>query len=118
MFARRYTVVFTGLPDECFIGNTLIDTWECAADEVYRRTGTYVSATLFTSYFICGHNRGCDLGGLSAQYTVVWNPTEVEEEEVFHEAFIDVVENVKTIFKNPYMGITIDEIDFYYFIGA
>lgn len=116
MLTKRYIVIFAGLGPEKFTEDVLLGTWEDAADKVYLETGIYISARLSMSYMICGDRRGCDLKGPAAEYTSVWNPVEVESEEDFHRTFIRVVKDVRKVFDNPYMGISIEGINLYYFL--
>lgn len=116
MQTKRYTVNFTGLDQEMYTGDSLSRTWERAADEVYMDTGIYVSARMDLSYFICGQIRNCQLGGLSASFMSVWNPAETGTEDRFYDAFIQVVKKVRKRLGNPHMGITIEDVDFYYFV--
>ena len=41
---------------------------------------------------------------------------EVESEAEFHKTYIRVVKDVRKVFDNPYMGISIEEISLYYFL--
>lgn len=92
MRTKRYTVAIAGLMPEIVTQSILIKIWEKAAKKVCASTGIYVNA-----WFI-------------------WNPVEVESYEEFHEAFTQVVNGVRDILGNPYVWITIDDIEFYYFV--
>ena len=116
MLTKRYIVIFAGLGPEKFTEDVLIKTWEDVADRIYLETGIYISARLAMSYMICGDGWGCDLKGPTAEYTSVWNPVEVESEAEFHKTYIRVVKDVRKVFDNPYMGISIEEISLYYFL--
>ena len=116
MRTKRYTVVIAGLMPEIVTQNILVKIWGKAAKKVYASTGIYVNAWLSESYFLCGDKRGPDLDGLTANFIIIWNPVEVESYEKFHEAFTQVVNGVRDILGNPYVWITIDEIEFYYFV--
>ena len=116
MLTKRYIVIFAGLGPEKYREDILIKTWEDVADKIYLETGIYISARLAMSYMICGDRRGCDLKGPTAEYTSVWNPVEVESEAEFHKTYIRVVKDVRKVFDNPYMGISIEEISLYYFL--
>ena len=116
MRTKRYTVVIAGLMPEIVTQNILVKIWGKAAKKVYASTGIYVNAWLSESYFLCGDKRGPDLDGLTANFIIIWNPVEVESYEEFHEAFTKVVNGVREILGNPYVWITIDDIEFYYFV--
>ena len=116
MLTKRYIVIFAGLGPEKFTEDVLIRTWEVVADRLSLETGIYISARLAMSYMICGDRRGCELKGPTAEYTSVWNPVEVESETEFHKTFIRVVKGVREVFDNPYMGISIEGINLYYFL--
>ena len=57
--------------------------------------GVYVSARMDLSYFICGRIRNCQMGGGSAGFMLVRNPTETGTENDFYDAFIQVVKKVR-----------------------
>jgi len=116
MRTKRYTVVIAGLIPEIVTQNILVKIWGKAAQKVYASTGIYVNAWLSESYFLCGDKRGPDLDGLTANFIIIWNPVEVGSYEEFHEAFTQVVNGVRDILGNPYVWITIDNIEFYYFV--
>ena len=40
----------------------------------------------------------------------------MESETEFHKTFIRVVKGVREVFDNPYMGISIEGINLYYFL--
>ena len=88
MLTKRYIVIFAGLGPEKFTEDVLIKTWEDVADRIYLETGIYISARLAMSYMICGRRR----------------------------TYIRVVKDVRKVFDNPYMGISIEEISLYYFL--
>mgnify|MGYP001519845529 FL=1 len=116
MRTKRYTVAIAGLMPEIVTQSILIKIWEKAAKEVCADTGIYVNAWLSESYFVCGDKRGSDLDGLTASFITIWNPAEVESNEKFHEAFTQVVNGIRDLLGNPYVWITIEDIEFYYFI--
>ena len=116
MRTKRYTVAIAGLMPEIVTQNILVKIWGKAAKKVYASTGIYVNAWLSESYFLCGDKRGPDLDGLTANFIIIWNPVEVGSYEEFHEAFTQVVNGVRDILGNPYVWITIDDIEFYYFV--
>ena len=72
---------------------------------------SYVNAWLSESYFVCGDKRGSDLDGLTASFITIWNPAEVESNEKFHEAFTQVVNGIRDLLGNPYVWITIEDIE-------
>lgn len=116
MRTKRYTVAIAGLMPEIVTQSILIKVWEKAAKKVCANTGIYVNAWLNESYFLCGDKRGPELDGPTANFIIIWNPVEVESYEEFHEAFTQIVNGVREILGNPYVWITIDDIEFYYFV--
>ena len=88
------------------------------ADAVYLESGIYISARLDISYFICGKIRNCDLGGLSASFVSLKDPLGAETEEQFYSALLEVVRRVRKKLDNPYMGVSAEAIEFYYFVSV
>lgn len=80
--------------------------------------GVYVSARMDLSYFICGRIRNCQPGGVSASFMSVWNPAEKGTEEEFYDAFIQMVQEVGERLGNPHMGITMEDIDFFFVLSG
>ena len=117
MITERYTVIFSGLNQEIYSDERLSGIWESEADEVYKKTGIYITARMNMSYFICGRIRNCILGGESVNYVSVRNPDELSSKTEFYNAFLEVVQNVRARLGNPYMGISLEEIDFYFFVS-
>ncbi|MFR3647202.1 MAG: hypothetical protein ACLTXE_08895 [Enterocloster aldenensis] len=116
MHTKRYTVVIAGLMPDIVTQGILIRIWGKAAQKVYASTGIYVNAQLNGSYFLCGDKRESELDGLTANFIIIWNPVEVESAENFHKAFTQVVNGVRELLDNPYVWVTIEEIEFFYFI--
>ena len=116
MHTKRYTVVIAGLMPDIVTQGILIRIWGKAAQKVYASTGIYVNAQLNESYFLCGDEREAELDGLTANFIIIWNPVEVESAENFHKAFTQVVNGVRELLDNPYVWVTIEEIEFFYFI--
>ena len=116
MRTKRYTIIIAGLMPEIVTQSILIKIWRKAAQKVCASTGIYVNAQLSESYFLCGDEREAELDGLTANFIIIWNPVEVESDEEFHEAFTQVVNGVRELLGNPYVWVTIEEIEFYYFI--
>ena len=118
MQTKRYNIIFTGLDEELFSENRLSEIWEKEADAVYLESGIYISARLDISYFICGKIRNCDLGGLSASFVSLKDPLGTETEEQFYSALLEVVRRVRKKLGNPYMGVSAEAIEFYYFVSV
>ena len=115
MITERYTVIFSGLNQEIYSDERLSEIWENEADEVYKKTGIYITARMNMSYFICGRIRNCNLGGESVNYVSVRNPSELSSKTELYNVFLEVVQKVRARLGNPYMGISFEEIDFYFF---
>ena len=81
-----------------------------------KRYTVVIAGLMPESYFLCGDEREAELDGLTANFIIIWNPVEVESDEEFHEAFTQVVNGVRELLGNPYVWVTIEEIEFYYFI--
>ena len=95
MITERYTVIFSGLNQAIYSDERLSEIWENEADEVYKKTGIYITARMNMSYFICGRIRNCNLGGESVNYVSVRNPSELSSKTEFYNVFLEVVQKLE-----------------------
>ncbi|KMW14126.1 hypothetical protein HMPREF9470_04888 [[Clostridium] citroniae WAL-19142] len=117
MLVKLYTIVFGGLPLEMFTNDSLIEVWLEAARTVYEETGMRVDARLSIPYYICDKYENCNLSGPIANYVCMWEPTELESQEDYYVALLQVVRRVRERLGNPYMEFSSQDSDIHYFFG-
>ena len=85
---------------EMFTNDSLIEVWLEAARTVYEETGMRVDARLSIPYYICDKYENCNLSGPIANYVCMWEPTELESQEDYYVALLQVVRRVRERFRH------------------
>lgn len=79
-------------------------------------SGVFVTSLINVNSLVCGTVRGCNLGETAYIVSTTRNPSEVKDSDVFRESFINVAKEVRKNFGNPFMTITVQNVDIHYFI--
>lgn len=115
MTTERYYFTFYGLDLEAYTIDKIEEIWREEASKVYAHTGIYIN-TMFSIYkMICGYAVECADWEYSVRFLVTRNPIIYEDPILYQKALLDVLENVKTGFNNPFSSLSKETVDFYYF---
>jgi len=115
MITERYATSFFGLDAENYTAETIANIWEVTADKIYEESNIYVSGSIYAGHSVTPETQG-DISG-SVMFSVVStrSPVEIESETEYWNAYKEVTEQVRGRLGNPYMTITKETIDFFYF---
>lgn len=116
MLTERYTVVLFGFDTRYYTNEYVAYTWEESANKEYNNSKIFITARIEVTSLVCGEIRDCTLGNTAHVITTVRNPAEVEDEETYKNAFLNVLNEVRQKLGNLSMTIAIDEIEYFYFI--
>lgn len=115
MDSERYTVSLFGVNTNYYTVEFVSNLWDIAATKIYENSGIFVTATVDVRHLVCGGNRECEFGNLVNIISVVRNPFEVDNKDVFYNSFISVLQEVREKLGNPNMTLTVDKTNYYYF---
>lgn len=116
MITERYMVNLYGINTKYYTDDFVSFLWVENANNEYRNSGIFVTAIIDIRKFVCGEIRGCTLGELAHVISTVRNPVEVTEKEVFYNAFTNVLQGVRQGLGNPNMTLTIQNLEYFYFM--
>jgi hypothetical protein len=115
MLSERYTVFLFGIDSKYYTNEYVAYLWEQSANSEYENSGIFVTALIDINRLVCGEIRGCVLGETAHVITSTRNPAEVQSEEEYYTAFINVVSEVRQRIGNPNMTLIIERVEFYFF---
>jgi len=116
MTSERYLVVIYGIDSKYYTNEYVAYVWDNSAMKEYNRSNIYVTARIDVNILVCGSVRECTLGDTAHVITVVRNPAESDDTETFKDSFLNVLYEVRQKLDNPSMTISVDTIDYFYFI--
>lgn len=115
MITERYSVTFFDLDFKRYTVGMIADLWDISAGHIYEETNIFVSANIYTTYSVIQNNNE------EAPYSMVFlavstrNPTEMDSEVDYWNAYKQVMEALRARLGNPCMSLTREEVDFFYF---
>lgn len=116
METERYIITLFGVNTKYYTVDFVAYLWDQIAQKEYEKSGIFITAILDVRSLVCGEVRGCVLGDDAHVITTVRNPSEVSDSSIFFESFRNVVQEVREELGNPNMTMTIQKIEYYYFI--
>ncbi|WP_395014497.1 hypothetical protein [Robinsoniella peoriensis] len=116
MITEKYIVTFYGLNTKYYTNEFVAHLWEESANKEYSSSGVFVTSLINVNSLVCGTVRGCNLGETAYIVSTTRNPSEVKDSDVFRESFINVAKEVRKNFGNPFMTMTVQNVDIHYFI--
>lgn len=112
ILTERYTIKFAFLENIRFNQEYVGINWNLAATRVYNDTGIFVNAIIDERLNICNN---CRDGETCVIVTVVRNPIEVDDSELFYNTLKAVLITVKENLNNPYTLLTREEVESTFF---
>lgn len=116
MLTERYTVVLFGVDTKYYTKEFVAFVWDESANKEYNNSQIYITARINADTLVCGDIRECSLGDTAYVITTARNPAEAEDAEAFRNSYLNVLNDVRQRLENPSMTITIDNVDYFYFI--
>lgn len=115
MITERYATSFFGLDAEYYTAETIANIWEVTADKIYEESSIYVSGSIYSGHAVTPETKGDIPGSIMFSVVSTRSPVETESEEEYWSAYKEVTEQVRGRLGNPYMTLTKETIDFFYF---
>lgn len=115
MVTERYAASFFGLDAENYTAETIANIWEVTADKIYEESNIYVSGSIYAGHSVTPETKGNIPGNIMFSVVSTRSPVVTESEAEYWNAYKEVTEQVRGRLGNPYMTLTKEEIDFFYF---
>ncbi len=94
---EKYEIMFTGVKDERFNLEVIINNWRLAAETVKEETGLYINAQFVERIIVCNN---CCILERAVVATVLRNPISEENDAFFYEILHQVVSITKELTGN------------------
>ncbi|CUX35946.1 hypothetical protein [Clostridium sp. C105KSO13] len=115
METERYAVTFYDLDLKRYTVGMIADLWDVSAGLIYEETNIFVSANIYTSYTVKHDNNEEAFYSMTFLVVSTRNPTEIESEVDYWNAYRQVIEAIRARLGNPCMSLTKQDVDFFYF---
>lgn len=115
MITERYATSFFGLDAENYTAETIATIWEVTADKIYEESNIYVSGSIYAGHSVTPETKGDIPGSIMFSVVSTRSPVETESETDYWDAYKEVTAQVRGRLGNPYMTLTKETIDFFYF---
>lgn len=116
MKTERYIISLFGIDSRYYTDEYLSHIWEECANKEFYRSSKYITGLIDRRSLVCGEVRGCKLTEYDHVITIVRNPVEIETQEIFVESLKNILRDIRNILNHPSMTISIQDMEYYYFV--